>query len=232
MDAYDGAMQFYVSDPADPLIRAWQGIFPSLFQPMDQLGEGVLEHLRVPEEQFNVQSRVYGTYHVSDPLTFFNNTDRWTVPAKQTNQQSLESEAYYVVMRMPGEPKAEFLLLQPMIAANRPNMIAWVAARNDAPNYGDVRVYGFRDRHDDLRAGADRGRGSTRTRRSAPRSRCGTRAAAPWSAATSSSCPSATRCCTSSRSTCSRPRPRCRSSRRSWWPAPRRSCGATRSARR
>jgi uncharacterized membrane protein (UPF0182 family) len=144
MDAYDGTMHFFVSDPNDPLIRAWQGIFPSLFQPMDQMADGVLQHLRVPEEQFNVQTRVYGTYHVKDPLTFFNKSDRWTVPAKQTNQQSLESEAYYVVMRMPGEPKAEFLLLQPMIAASRPNMIAWVAARNDAPNYGDVRVYGFR----------------------------------------------------------------------------------------
>ncbi|MEO5964435.1 MAG: UPF0182 family protein, partial [Candidatus Limnocylindrales bacterium] len=144
MDAYDGTMRFYVSDPSDPIIRAWEGIFPNLFLPMDQLGNGVQDHLRVPEELFNVQTRVYGQYHVKEPLTFFNNTDLWTVPAKQTNQQSLESEAYYVVMRMPGEPKAEFLLLQPMIAANRPNMIAWVAARNDAPNYGAVRVYGFR----------------------------------------------------------------------------------------
>ena len=144
MDAYDGTMQFHVSDPDDPLIRAWQGIFPGLFSGMDTLGSGLLPHLRVPEELFNVQTRVYGQYHVTEPLTYFNNTDRWTVPAPQTNQQSLESEAYYVVMRMPGEPEAEFLLLQPMIAASRPNMIAWVAARNDSPNYGDVRVYGFR----------------------------------------------------------------------------------------
>jgi hypothetical protein len=144
MDAYDGTMQFHVADPDDPLIRAWQGIFPGLFTGMDALGGGLEPHLRVPEELFNVQTRVYGQYHVSEPLTYFNNTDRWTVPAPQTNQQSLESEAYYVVMRMPGEPEAEFLLLQPMIAASRPNMIAWVAARNDAPNYGDVRVYRFR----------------------------------------------------------------------------------------
>ena len=100
-------------------------------------------HLRVPEELFNVQTRMYGQYHVTQPVTFFNNTDRWTVPTEQTNQQSLLPEAYYVVMRMPGEPKAEFLLLQPMIARSRPNMIAWVAARNDAPNYGEVRAYQF-----------------------------------------------------------------------------------------
>ena len=86
---------------------------------------------------------MYGQYHVTQPLTFFNNTDRWTVPEAQTNEQSLPSEAYYVVMRMPGEPVAEFLLLQPMIAASRPNMIAWVAARNDATEYGKVRAYQF-----------------------------------------------------------------------------------------
>jgi len=97
----------------------------------------------VPEELFNVQTRMYGQYHVTAPLTYFNNTDRWTVPDAQTNEQSLASEAYYVVMRMPGEPAAEFLLLQPMIAASRPNMIAWVAARNDGTEYGKVRSYQF-----------------------------------------------------------------------------------------
>ena len=143
VDAYDGTMHFYVADPDEPLIRAWEGIFPSLFEPKERMPAELQDHLRVPEELFNVQSRMYGQYHVTQPVTFFNNTDRWTVPTEQTNAQSLAPEAYYVVMRMPGEPKAEFLLLQPMIARSRPNMIAWVAARNDAPNYGTVRAYQF-----------------------------------------------------------------------------------------
>jgi uncharacterized protein len=143
MDAYDGTMRLFVADPSDPLIRAWQGVFPGLFEPIDGLSDGLGPHLRVPEELFNIQTRMYGRYHVTDPLVFFSNNDRWTIPDPQTNEQSLPSEAYYVVMRMPGEPKAEFLLLQPMIAANRPNMIAWVAARNDPPNLGVTRVYQF-----------------------------------------------------------------------------------------
>ena len=143
MDAYDGTLHFYVSDPSDPLIRAWQGVFPSLFQPMSDMPSSLQAHLRVPEELFNVQTQMYGQYHVTDTLTFFNNTDRWTVPTGTQSQQSLPSEAYYVVMRMPDQPKAEYLLLQPMIAASRPNMVAWVAARNDVPNYGAVRVYQF-----------------------------------------------------------------------------------------
>ena len=143
VDAYDGTMTFYVTDPSDPIVRAWQGVFPGLFKPLSALPAGLVSHLRVPEEQFNVQTRMFGRYHVTQPLTFFNNTDRWTIPDAKTNEQSLPSEAYYVVMRMPEEKGVEFLLLQPMIAQNRPNMIAWVAARSDTPKYGEVVTYRF-----------------------------------------------------------------------------------------
>ena len=143
MSAYDGTMRLYVADPSDPLVRAWDGVFPGLFTPITEMPEGLTAHLRTPEEQFNVQTRMFGTYHVTQPLTFFNRTDLWNVPEAQTNEQSLPSEAYYVVMRMPEESKAEFLLLQPMIAKARPNMIAWVAARNDGPDLGQVFAYRF-----------------------------------------------------------------------------------------
>lgn len=143
INAYDGTMTYYVADDADPLIRAWQGVFPGLFRPLAELPEDLEPHLRVPEEGFNVQTRMYGRYHVRDPRTFYQNDDLWTVPTGQASETSLPSEAYYVIMRMPGEDEAEFLLLQPMVPRERPNMIAWVAARNDAPNYGSVRVYNF-----------------------------------------------------------------------------------------
>jgi hypothetical protein len=145
MDAYDGTMSFYVADPDDPLIRAWQGVFPTLFRPLDELPDGLRSHLRVPEELFNVQTRVFANYHVTDPLVFFQGDDLWTVPQNQAGAGTLQlpQEAYYVYMRMPGESHPEFLLLQPMVPATRPNMIAWVAARNDGDDYGNVRVYRF-----------------------------------------------------------------------------------------
>lgn len=143
MDAYDGSLTFYVADPADPIVRAWEGVFPTLFHPLDELPDDLRAHLRVPEDLFNVQTDVFGRYHVTDPETFFREDDRWTVPSGQTSDQSLPSEAYYVIMRMPGEPDPEFLLLQPMVPTSRPNMIAWVAARNDPEHYGGVRVYRF-----------------------------------------------------------------------------------------
>jgi uncharacterized membrane protein (UPF0182 family) len=142
-DAYDGTMTFYVADDADPLIRAWQGVFPTLFRPLSEMPGDLRPHLRVPEELFDVQTRMYGRYHVTNPETFYSQNDLWTVPVGASSDQSLPPEAYYVMMRMPGAEAAEFLLLQPMIPQNRPNMIAWVAARNDPEKYGETTVFRF-----------------------------------------------------------------------------------------
>ncbi|HLO34577.1 MAG TPA: UPF0182 family protein, partial [Candidatus Deferrimicrobium sp.] len=97
-DAYDGSMTFYVADDADPLIRAWEGVFPTLFHPLSELPADLDAHLRVPEELFDVQTRMYGRYHVTDPATFYSQNDLWTVPVGQSSKQSLPNEAYYVVM--------------------------------------------------------------------------------------------------------------------------------------
>ena len=142
VDAYDGSTHFYLSDPADPIVRAYAAVFPGLFEPLDSMPADLRSHLRVPEELFNVQTRVYGRYHVTDTQQFFRTDDLWTVPVV-SSEQTLPSEAYYVVMRLPGEAEVEFTLLQPMVPTNRPNMIAWVAARMDAPNYGSTVVYRF-----------------------------------------------------------------------------------------
>jgi uncharacterized membrane protein (UPF0182 family) len=142
-DAYDGTMTFYAMDPNDPILRAYEGIFPTLFTPADRIPADLVPHLRVPEEFFNVQTRQFATYHVTNASSFYSNNDLWTVPTDPGGSQSLPSEAYYVVMRMPGEPDPEFLLLQPMVPKQRLNMIAWVAARNDQPHYAGVRVYQF-----------------------------------------------------------------------------------------
>jgi uncharacterized membrane protein (UPF0182 family) len=143
MNAYDGTMTFYAADPTDPILRAYEGVFPGLFHSLDDLSPDLRAHLRVPEDLFNVQTRLYAQYHVTDPETFFRGSDVWAVPETPQNANLPPSEPNYVEMRMPGETSTEFLLLQPMVPVGRPNMIAWVAARNDAPNYGAVRVFRF-----------------------------------------------------------------------------------------
>jgi uncharacterized membrane protein (UPF0182 family) len=154
MDAYDGTMSFYVSDPNDPIIKAWSGVFPSLFKPIDQMpadirGDATAPgHLRYPEDMFNAQTAQFTKYHVTDPSVFYQGNDVWRLPPtgdtdSGKGQTQLGLEAYYVQMRVPGQANPEFVLLQPMTLQGRQNMIAWVAAHNDPGKYGQVSVFDF-----------------------------------------------------------------------------------------
>ena len=136
-------MTFYVNDPTDPIIETYEKVFPEMFTPLSAMPADLKAHLRVPEDLFDVETRMYARYHVTDPSAFYNNEDLWTVPPNPGGSQNLPNVAYYVEMRLPDETAPEFLLLQPMVPASRPNMIAWIAARNDQANYGQVRVYKF-----------------------------------------------------------------------------------------
>ena len=142
VDAYDGTTHFYVADPADPLIRAWEGVFPAMFEPLSAMPAGLAAHLRSPEAMFNAQTQMYAAYHVTDAASFYKSDNLWTVPTVTTaGTQVLPPQAYYVELRLPGQAQPEFVLVQPMVPASRPNMIAWVAARNDGTARGQVIVY-------------------------------------------------------------------------------------------
>ena len=145
VDAYDGTVTLYVFDPQDPLIRVYQKIFPGLFVPADRTPESIRRHFRYPEDLFRAQAELYRLYHVTDPTVFYNREDLWEIPKELfgPRREVVDVQPYYVIMRLPGEAREEFILMQPFVAARRPNMIAWLAARSDAPAYGDMVVYKF-----------------------------------------------------------------------------------------
>jgi uncharacterized membrane protein (UPF0182 family) len=161
MDAYTGEMSFYVSDPSDPIIQAWEGVFPGLFKPISEMPTDIAGdpanpttnpgHLRYPEDMFNTQTSMFEQYHVTDPVVFFKKGDQWSVPQNSSSTAGsgsnpptqLPLEAYYVQMRMPGQANPEFVLLQPMAPSQKKNMIAWVAAHSDPGSYGQVSVVDF-----------------------------------------------------------------------------------------
>jgi uncharacterized membrane protein (UPF0182 family) len=143
VDAYDGNPIFYVADPADPIVKTYQRIFPSLFQPLDSMAASLRRHIRYPEDLFVLQAGVYGTYHMKDPEVFYNKEDLWSFPKEQQRGQTTIMQPYYTIMRLPGEPREEFILMLPMAPRNRDNMIAWLAARCDGSNYGTLIEFAF-----------------------------------------------------------------------------------------
>jgi hypothetical protein len=143
VDAYDGTVRFYIADEADPLIRTIARIFPGLLQPLSAMPADLRAHIRYPEGLFRIQAAMYAVYHMRDTQVFYNKEDLWNLPARPVGGQEQAMEPYYLILRLPGEPKEEFVLLIPFTPSKKDNLAAWLAARSDPPNYGKLVVYAF-----------------------------------------------------------------------------------------
>jgi uncharacterized membrane protein (UPF0182 family) len=143
VDAYNGTVDFYLIDTADPVAATYQRIFPSLFKPFAAMPPDLRKHIRYPEDLFLIQARLYQTYHMETAEVFYNREDLWQFPRQPGGDGIAVMAPYYIIMRLPGEPQAEFFLMVPMVPSRRDNMIAWLAARCDAPDYGKLIVYEF-----------------------------------------------------------------------------------------
>jgi uncharacterized membrane protein (UPF0182 family) len=143
IDAYNGAPTFYAVDPADPLLKSYMAIFPTLFTPLSDMPDWLRAHLRYPEDLFSIQAKLYQTYHMSDVNVFYNKEDLWQTPLESFAGNTQPVEPYYVVLRLPGETKAEYVLTQPFTPNNKDNLTAWLAARSDEEHYGQLIVYRF-----------------------------------------------------------------------------------------
>jgi uncharacterized protein len=147
IDAYEGTVDYYVVDPKDPLIKAYQATFPSLFKPIADMPAGLRAHIRVPEDLFNLQVQIYATYHVTADAAgakvLFAREDVWAVPTTQSGprSQATAMQPYYVLFRLPGEQNPEFLLIMPYTPLNKNNLVSWLAARSDGANYGQYVSY-------------------------------------------------------------------------------------------
>jgi uncharacterized protein len=140
-DAYDGSITYYVTDPTDPVIQVWEKAFPDLFTPADQAPPDLLQHVRYPENLFQVQAAQFANYHVTNPQVFYGKQGFWQVPVDPTqclenitpcpDRDQVPMRPYYVLMRLPGDTQETFVLIMPFAPEGRQNMVAWMAARSD-----------------------------------------------------------------------------------------------------
>jgi uncharacterized membrane protein (UPF0182 family) len=143
IDAYNGNISFYISDPDDVMVKVYARAFPGLFKPLSDMPEDLKRHVRYPQGMLEVQARMFTVYHMTDPKVFYNKEDLWEIPSYSDKPM----EPYNTIMKLPGEEKEEYILLIPFTPAKRDNLAAWFAARCDIPHYGDLIVYVFpRDR--------------------------------------------------------------------------------------
>jgi uncharacterized membrane protein (UPF0182 family) len=143
IDAYNGAVTFYVFDRRDPIINAYRRQLPELFKDAGEMPDNLRRHIRYPEDIFTVQAEMYGTYHMTNPTTFYNREDRWEVPRELYRSSEIAMLPYYVTTQLPGTQKPQFLLMLPLAVAGKNQMAGWLAGLCDGDNYGKMVAFRF-----------------------------------------------------------------------------------------
>ena len=143
VDAYNGSVTFYVFDKRDPIIGAYWQMLPGFFRDRSEMPANLRRHIRYPEDLFTAQAEMYGTYHMTDPTTFYNREDRWEVPHELYRDREIEMTPYYVIAQLPNAEKPEFLLMLPLSVAGKNQIAGWLAGLSDGENYGKMVAFRF-----------------------------------------------------------------------------------------
>ena len=156
VDAYDGSVELYAWDANDPVLKAWEKIFPGQYHPISEISGDLMSHLRYPENLFKVQRELLAKYHVSSAGQFFSGEDFWQTPVDPTEsataqQQGVPQPPYYLSLQTGGSKKPVFSLTSSYIPAGtstREILTGFLSVDSDAgnekgvigPNYGTIRL--------------------------------------------------------------------------------------------
>lgn len=152
VDAYDGTVQIYITDPTDKLITVYQKIYPEVFTKED-FPEDLKYSMRYPETYFKIQTEILKEYHIQDAVTFFNRSDNWAVAKEirsetsswkdsisEDQQKSAVKPSYQLVTE---DGKQNLKLMIPFTVEGKDNMVAWFSAGSDGDCYGKLTLYEF-----------------------------------------------------------------------------------------
>ncbi len=145
VDAYDGSVTLYAWDDQDPVLKAWQKVFPTSLKPYSEMSGDVMSHVRYPEDLFKVQRELLGRYHVTDPVSFYKSDEVWSVPNDPTVSTDVKQPPFYMSLQMPDQKQPAFQLTSsfiPQIVNNtaRNVLYGFLAADSDAGNQKGVKA--------------------------------------------------------------------------------------------
>jgi uncharacterized membrane protein (UPF0182 family) len=141
IDAYDGTTRFHLIDTRDPMAATVSRAFPELFRPLADMPEDLRTRMRYPQDIFAIQTAMYATFHMTNPATLYNREDQWEIPPSSLSDRALPMSPYYTMMKLPGEQRIEYIQMLPYTPRQKDNLAAWIAARSDGENYGQLIVF-------------------------------------------------------------------------------------------
>ncbi|MGC0329633.1 uncharacterized membrane protein (UPF0182 family) [Streptomyces sp. SAI-170] len=142
VDAYTGEVKLYQWDTEDPVLKTWMKAFPDTVEPKSAISQGLMAHLRYPQDLFKVQRELLARYHVDDADTFLSGSEVWQVPDDPTNKSGNAVPPYYLSMKMPDQKEQAFSLTTTFTPNGRDNLSAFMAVDAEAgtSGYGKIRI--------------------------------------------------------------------------------------------
>ncbi|WP_177228748.1 MULTISPECIES: UPF0182 family protein [Amycolatopsis] len=148
VDAFSGTVTLYSVDDKDPVLKAWESVFPGIVKSGSEISADLRAHFRYPEDLFKVQRELLTKYHVGDPQEFYTTNTFWNVPQDPTQEGGTNLDAaglanqpgYYVLAETPGENTPTFQLTSSLTALQRQYLAAWMSVSSDPSDYGRIRV--------------------------------------------------------------------------------------------
>ncbi|MBK8459683.1 MAG: UPF0182 family protein [Micropruina sp.] len=148
VDAYDGTVDLFAWDESDPILQAYSRAFPDTLKPRSAITPDLLSHLRYPEDLFKVQREILGRYHMTNPNTWYAQSDLWTVPNDPVKTSAEAKEPpYYLSIKWPGDAAPVFSQTTVFVPRGRSNLASYlsVVAEATSPDYGKLRVLKMSD---------------------------------------------------------------------------------------
>jgi hypothetical protein len=141
VDAYHGSTAFHLVDANDPIAATLSRVFPGLVRPLSEMPEDLRTRLRYPQGIFSLQAATFATFHMTNPSTLYNREDQWEIPPSDLGEKAAPMAPYYTIMKLPGESGPEFIQMLPYTPRQKDNLAAWMVARSDGENYGQLMVF-------------------------------------------------------------------------------------------
>ena len=147
IDAYDGTMQFYITDRTDPIAMAYRNIYPNLFMDLDaQIPEDISEHMVYPQLLYNIQADMLSMYHNVQTEVLYRNDDLWDIARNTANRQSASSigtkmDSYYTMLKTSDSSEEKLELVVPYTPYNKQNIIAYLVGTYENDN--KLKLYKF-----------------------------------------------------------------------------------------
>jgi uncharacterized protein len=143
VDAYNGTVDYYLADEQDPIIQAYNRMYPGLLKPLAQMPADLKKHIRYPKDIFDIQVETYAKYHQTEPGVFFRQEDIWDFPEVTHHRQAERMGPYFLTLNLINPANFEFILVCPMTPKARTNLRALMVAGCDSDNYGKIFAYDF-----------------------------------------------------------------------------------------